>query len=226
MSVAIVQFCGSNCDRDTRYVYEHLLRAPCQSAWQDDLELPPATQAVVLPGGFSFGDYLRSGALAAHRPILKAVKAFAEAGGPVLGICNGFQILCEAHILPGALLPNQNDRFICKDLALTVTGGGIGALRSYAPNEAITLPIAHHDGRYYADDATLLKLEKQGLIALQYSERDAKGDGLWNGSRKSIAGIFGGPKRNVLGLMPHPERRSEMPLGGVDGLRILEALIT
>lgn len=217
MTIAVIQFSASNCDRDTRHVFQNVLRSQCEFVWQDERALPPGVKAVVLPGGFSFGDYLRAGAMAAHRPIMKDVKRFAEEGGPVLGICNGFQILCEAKILPGVLMPNHSNRFICSNVALNVTGGGSGALKHYTKDERITLPIAHHDGRYYADEDTVHHLITHHRIALQYVD-DV------NGSKSLIAGIFGGPKNNVLGLMPHPERRSEMCLGGEDGIRMLRGL--
>lgn len=225
MSVAVIRFSGSNCDRDTVYVYENLLKVSCSLVWQDEEKLPPSVKAVVLPGGFSFGDYLRAGAIAAHRPIIKAVKQFVDAGGPVLGICNGFQILCESQILPGALLPNNLGRFVCANVALEVSGGGQGILRSYAKDEKIVLPIAHHDGRYFATQEQLLRLKSDDLIALRYHQKDENGRAAINGSVDAIAGIFGGPNRNVLGLMPHPERRSELVLGGVEGLRMLQAMV-
>jgi len=219
MTVAVVRFSASNCDQDTRYVFRNVLQTECEYVWQDDADLPVGTKAIVLPGGFSFGDYLRAGAMAAHRPIMTAVKRFVESGGPVLGICNGFQILCEAKILPGVLMPNDHNLFVCNNVALKVTGGGKGALKSYAQDEQIVLPVAHHDGRYYADKDTLRSLEAQGHIALQYVDDI-------NGSLLSIAGIFGGPSQNVLGLMPHPERRSKACLGGTDGLRMLQTFMS
>jgi phosphoribosylformylglycinamidine synthase len=225
MTVAVIRFSASNCDQDTRYVFEQVLQTSSEFVWQDDTELPSQVKAVVLPGGFSFGDYLRAGAIAAHRPIMNAVKRFANAGGPVLGICNGFQILCEAKILPGILMPNNHNRFVCKNVALRVSGGGQGALKTYKKDELITLPIAHHDGRFLASPDELQRLRSTGSIALQYSDVDEQGNALVNGSLRSIAGIFGGPNRNVLGLMPHPERRSEAILGGVDGIRMLQSLI-
>jgi phosphoribosylformylglycinamidine synthase I len=219
MTVAVIRFSASNCDHDTRYVFEQVIKTSCEFVWQDQTELPANVKAIVLPGGFSFGDYLRAGALAAHRPIMKAVKRFAEAGGAVMGICNGFQILCESKILPGVLMPNDHNRFVCKNVALKVSAGGVGPLRAYAKDEIITLPIAHHDGRYYAHDDDIQRLTHTGNIALQYVNNV-------NGSLLAIAGIFGGPKQNVLGLMPHPERRSEACLGGVDGVRMLQSLIS
>lgn len=226
MTVAVIRFSASNCDRDTRYVFEHVVQAKCDFVWQDENELPADVRAVVLPGGFSFGDYLRAGAMAAHRPIMKAVKRFAEGGGPVMGICNGFQILCEAQILPGILMPNHHNRFVCSTVELKTPGGGLGALKNYAPDETIKLPIAHHDGRYYANDDDLMRLTRDQMIALTYVDKDEHNNAKVNGSALGIAGIFGGPTRNVLGLMPHPERRSELCLGGTDGVRMLQSLLS
>jgi phosphoribosylformylglycinamidine synthase subunit PurQ / glutaminase len=224
MSVAVVTFPGSNCDRDCLHAVE-LAGAAALPAWHGDAELPAGTRAVVLPGGFSYGDYLRAGAMAAHSPVLGAVKRFAEHGGPVLGICNGFQILCESGLLPGALLRNQRGLFVCDLLELEVTGGGQGMLASYGKGERIRLPVAHGQGNYFADEVTLERLEREGRVALRYTGRDAEGHGAENGSRRGIAAVSGGPAGNVLGLMPHPERRAEARLGGDDGLRLLRGLV-
>jgi phosphoribosylformylglycinamidine synthase subunit PurQ / glutaminase len=213
VTIAVVTFPGSNCDRDVVLA----LDGAGTPAWHKDSELPAATKAVVLPGGFSYGDYLRCGAMASQSPILGAVKRFAEAGGPVLGICNGFQILCESQLLPGALLRNKDGRFHCELVELEVTAGGRGMLWGYDRKQHITLPIAHGEGNYFADDATLDMLEREDRIAFRYM-RDV------NGSRRGIAGVIGGPNRNVLGLMPHPERRSAEYLGGIDGLALLKGL--
>jgi phosphoribosylformylglycinamidine synthase len=225
VTVAIVRFPGSNCDRDCLHVVEHVVGARAVFAWHKDAALPADTRAVVLPGGFSYGDYLRTGALAARAPVVGAVLRFVDEGGPVLGICNGFQILCEAGALPGALRPNAHGQFVCTNVSLDVVGGGTGLLSSYQKDERITLPVAHGDGCYFADDATLDALEREGRIAFRYVARDANGDAIVNGARRGIAGIVGGPRRNVVGLMPHPERRSEARLGGDDGKRLLAALV-
>ena len=225
MSVAVVTFPGSNCDRDCVLAVESGLRAAASRAWHKDTELPTGTAAVVLPGGFSYGDYLRCGAMAVHSPIMGAVKRFIDAGGPVLGICNGFQILCEARLLPGALLRNHDGLFHCEDVELEVVGGGKGLLSGYDRRQRITLPVAHGEGAYFADDASLDDLEREDRIAFRYLARDAQGHALVNGARRGIAGILGGPARNVLGLMPHPERRSADVLGGKDGLALFRGLL-
>ncbi len=225
MTVAIARFLGSNCDRDCLHIFQEILKEICLFVWHDEFELPADVTAVVIPGGFSYGDYLRCGAIAAHRPLMSAVKQFVDQGGPVMGICNGFQILCEAKILPGVLLPNRHGRFVCNLQEISVSQGGVGIFKNYNDNEKIKLPVAHHDGNYYADTATLDCLEKNNQIALRYTSTDEQGHAHVNGSSRGIAGIFGGPKNNVLGLMPHPERRSEHRLGGDDGLRMLRGLV-
>ena len=219
MTVAVVTVPGSNCDRDVVRAVTEGLSAAATQAWHKDTELPAGTSAVVLPGGFSYGDYLRCGAMAALSPIMGAVRRFADAGGPVLGICNGFQILCEAKLLPGALLRNADGLFHCEDVELEVTGGGTGMLGGYDRKQRIALPIAHGEGNYFADDATLDLLEREDRVAFRYAKANP------NGSRRDIAGIVGGAARNVVGLMPHPERRSGAALGGEDGLAILRALV-
>jgi phosphoribosylformylglycinamidine synthase I len=224
MTVAVVQFPGSNCDRDC-VTAVRAVGGDAVLAWHKDVALPTSTSAVILPGGFSYGDYLRTGAMAAHAPMMQAVKRFVDDGGPVLGICNGFQILCEAGILPGVLMPNAGGRFVCKTVELSIESARRGLLRHVAPKQRIHLPVAHGDGRFFADDATLARLEKNDEIALRYADVDDHGDAVLNGSRRAIAGILGGPKDNVLGLMPHPERRSESRLGGTDGAPLLRALL-
>jgi phosphoribosylformylglycinamidine synthase subunit PurQ / glutaminase len=225
VTVAVVTFPGSNCDRDVRTAIERGTGAAVAAVWHKDAALPSSTKAVVLPGGFSYGDYLRCGAMAARSPIMGAVKRFAEAGGPVLGICNGFQILCEAKLLEGTLLKNRAGSFRCEPAPLVVEQGGAGLLAGYAQGQAIELPIAHGEGNYFADDETIAKLEREGRVAFRYAQRDARGFGAQNGSKAAIAGVLGGPKKNVLGLMPHPERRAEARLGGGDGLPLLRGLI-
>ncbi len=225
MTTAVVTFPGSNCDRDCVHAVADALGAPVVRAWHKDPTLPSSTSAVILPGGFSYGDYLRCGAMAALSPIMAAVKRFADAGGPVLGICNGFQILCEARLLPGALLRNHDGLFHCEDVELEVSAGGAGLLAHYDRRQRITLPIAHGEGNYTADVATLDRLETEGRVAFRYVARDADGNGVVNGSRRGIAGVLGGPVNNVVGLMPHPERRSGPHLHGSDGLLVLRGLI-
>ena len=225
MSVAVVTFPGSNCDRDCLHAITHAVEAEASSAWHQDTTLPAGTGAVILPGGFSYGDYLRTASIAACAPIMADVKRFSDAGGPVLGICNGFQMLCELGLLDGALMHNRSGRFICKLVELEVEAGGEGLLSGYLAGERIQLPVAHGDGNYFADDETLDRLEKQGKVAFRYVERDPDGHGAMNGSRRAIAGLLGGPKNNVIGLMPHPERRAEKRLGGTDGLRLMAGLV-
>jgi phosphoribosylformylglycinamidine synthase len=224
MSVAVVTFPGSNCDRDCQHVARGPLGLDVAAVWHKDTELPADTEAVMLPGGFSYGDYLRSGAMAALSPIVGAVKRFADKGGPVLGICNGFQILCETGLLPGALLHNKDGLFVCDLVELEAVGGGAGMLAEYGAGERIQLPVAHGEGNYFADDETLDMLEREGRVAFRYTARDDDGHGALNGSRRGIAGITGGPENNVVGLMPHPERRAEGRLGGDDGLRLVRGL--
>ena len=225
MTLAVVTFPGSNCDADVRRAVTEGLHGKAAMAWHKDADLPAGTTAVVLPGGFSYGDYLRCGAMAVHSPIMAAVKRFVDAGGPVLGICNGFQILCEARLLPGALLRNRDGLFHCEDVELEVTAGGRGLLWAFDRKQRISLPIAHGEGSYFADEATLDALEREDRIAFRYVAVDAQGHGAVNGARRGIAGIIGGPKRNVVGLMPHPERRSAMHLGGTDGLGLFRGLL-
>ena len=219
MTVAVVTFPGSNCDRDVVRAVRDALGGGAVSAWHKDSSLPADTNAVVLPGGFSYGDYLRCGAMASPSPHQAAVQRFVDDGGPVLGICNGFQILCEAKLLPGALLRNADGLFHCEDVELEVTAGGKGMLYGYDRKQRIRLPIAHGEGNYFADDVTLDELERDDRVAFRYASTNP------NGSRRNIAGVVGGPKRNVVGLMPHPERRSGRELHGDDGLAIFRALI-
>jgi phosphoribosylformylglycinamidine synthase I len=222
VTVAVVTFPGSNCDRDVVRAYRDELKAPVQQAWHKDAELPPSTTAVVLPGGFSYGDYLRCGAMASLSPVMAAVKRFVEKGGPVLGICNGFQILCEAKLLPGALLRNADGLFHCEDVTLevAVAGPARGLLGGYDRRQRIRLPVAHGEGNYFADDDTLDLLEREDRIAFRYVDGQNP-----NGSRRDIAGVVGGPKKNVVGLMPHPERAAGSELGSVDGLGLLRGLL-
>lgn len=219
MLAAVVQFPGSNADFDAFYTLSRVLGVPTKYVFHKDFELPPGTDLVVLPGGFSYGDYLRCGAIARFAHIMPAVQAHADRGGLLLGICNGFQILTETGILPGALTRNAHLRFECRDVTLRVDGEG--AFTQGMRGETLRLPIAHGEGRYQADAATMETLEREGRIALRYAP--GTDDGLpWNpnGSLHDIAGIYGGPRRNVLGLMPHPERASEPALGSADGARL------
>ena len=215
MKTAVIVFPGSNCDRDSAVVVEAVTgRAPAL-VWHGDAVLPPA-DLIVIPGGFAYGDYLRSGAMAAHSPIMREVAARARAGVAILGICNGFQVLTEAGLLPGALMRNAGLRFICRDVALSVERDDTIFTRRYRAGATVTMPVAHNDGNYVADPETVARLEGDGLIAFRYRENP-------NGSTAEIAGIFD-PARRILGMMPHPERAAEAVLGGTDGRALFEGL--
>jgi phosphoribosylformylglycinamidine synthase subunit PurQ / glutaminase len=220
---AVVVFPGSNCDRDVAVALEAVTGVKPAMVWHRDTELPPAG-IIVLPGGFSYGDYLRSGAMAAHSPIVRAVKEQAKRGVAVLGICNGFQILTEAGLLPGALMRNASLHYICRDVRLEVMRADTPFTNAYAQGELVTMPIAHKDGAYYADDETLKRIQGEGQVVFRYCA-GASGDdsGNPNGSRGSIAGVADKTGR-IMGLMPHPERASDPALGGIDGRRVFESL--
>jgi phosphoribosylformylglycinamidine synthase I len=215
--VAIVTFPGSNCDHDVYHVMKHVCGAQAEYVWHKD-RLPGGLEAVVLPGGFSYGDYLRCGALARFSPVMEDVVAFAKTGRPVLGICNGFQILCESGLLPGVLMRNESLKFICKDVLLSVDGAETPVTRGLR-GQKLCMPIAHAEGSYFADPDTLDRLEGEGRVVFRYV------GGAPNGSIRDIAGVAGGPRMNVVGLMPHPERASEGILGREDGRKLFEALI-
>ncbi|MEO5656052.1 MAG: phosphoribosylformylglycinamidine synthase subunit PurQ [Nitrospiria bacterium] len=215
MKTAVVVFPGSNCDRDCRDVLRDVVGASVVDVWHRDAVLP-AVDLVVLPGGFSYGDYLRTGALAACSPIMGAIKAHAERGGLVLGICNGFQILIESGLLPGALLRNTSLRFICRPVGVRVERSDTPFTSRYAVGQVLTLPIAHADGSYWADPGTLRRLQDDARIVFRYVATEG-GAANPNGSLDAIAGICS-ERRNILGLMPHPERASEPELGSRDGL--------
>ncbi|MBU7579978.1 MAG: phosphoribosylformylglycinamidine synthase subunit PurQ [Porphyrobacter sp.] len=218
---AVITFPGSNCDRDMATALEAVSGAPAIRVWHGDAELPERLDLIALPGGFSYGDYLRSGAMAATSPIMRAVVAAAERGVAVLGVCNGFQVLTEARLLPGALLRNAGQRFICRTVALTVENTASPFTAGYAHGETIRIPVAHHDGNYYADAETLDRLEGEGRVAFRYAEAV-------NGSARDIAGVVSANGR-VLGMMPHPERAIEPAahpsLGGADGRRLFENVL-
>ncbi|HEX9242604.1 MAG TPA: phosphoribosylformylglycinamidine synthase subunit PurQ [Anaeromyxobacter sp.] len=218
MQVGIVTFPGSNCDHDVYHVVKHVSGADAKYVWHKD-RLPQGLDAIVVPGGFSYGDYLRCGALARFSPVMEDVVAFAKTGGPVLGICNGFQILCEAGLLPGVLMRNASLKFICRDVTLEVQGAETPVTRGLA-GQKLTMPIAHAEGNYFADPETLDRLEGEGRVPFRYV------GGAPNGAARDIAGVSGGPNRNVVGLMPHPERAAEALLGRDDGKRLFEALFS
>ncbi|GIT97793.1 phosphoribosylformylglycinamidine synthase subunit PurQ [Sulfurovum sp. TSL1] len=219
MKVAVLRFPGTNCEFDTQYAFEKLGHAT-ELVWHESEQLPEEIDLVVVPGGFSYGDYLRSGSIARFSPVMKAVSAYAEAGGKVLGICNGFQILTEAGLLPGALKRNNNLHFISKHQSLCVINNDNAFLNKCEKGEVLNIPIAHADGNYYIDEEGFKKLESNGQILLRYS--DEKGNPVVvNGSVTSIAGVCNEAK-NVFGLMPHPERALEAILGSEDGIRMLQ----
>jgi phosphoribosylformylglycinamidine synthase len=216
MTVGIVVFPGSNCDRDMAWAVQGCLGMPARFLWHGDTDLS-GVAAVVLPGGFSYGDYLRCGALARFAPMLREVEAFARDGGPVLGVCNGFQVLTEMGLLPGALTRNRDLHFLCEPCDLAVQPGNCSWLAGYAPGEQVQFPIAHGEGCWQCDDATYAQLEQTGQLVLRYQTNP-------NGSRGAVAGVCNAAG-NVLGLMPHPERACDPMLGGDDGRRLLQALL-
>ncbi len=217
MKTAVIVFPGSNCDRDLAVALEQVTGRPPAMVWHKDSELPDGVGFVGLPGGFSYGDYLRSGAMAARSPIIRAVVDAARRGVPVLGICNGFQVLTEAGLLPGALMRNAALNFVSRPVALKVENSQSLFTSGYANGETIRIPVAHHDGNYQADEAVLDRLEAEGRVAFRYAE-DV------NGSARRIAGILN-DSGNVLGMMPHPERAIEPAHGSTDGRRLFEGLL-
>src|SRR5262245_47761528 len=225
MKACVVVFPGSNCDRDIKVALEAVSGKPVQMVWHADSSVP-ACDLIVLPGGFSYGDYLRCGAMAAHSPVMRDVVAKAKAGTMVLGICNGFQVLTESGLLPGALMRNASLKFVCKDVHLKVEQVDTPFTRRYAKNEIIRVPVAHGDGNYFADQATLDTLEGEGRVVFRYVDKagNATAEANPNGAQRNIAGICDA-RRRVLGMMPHPERLFEPMLGGVDGHRLLESIV-
>jgi phosphoribosylformylglycinamidine synthase len=221
MKSAVIVFPGSNCDRDAAVALEAVTGVKPVMVWHGDAALPKV-DLIVLPGGFSYGDYLRSGAMAAQSPIVRAVKAEAERGVAVLGICNGFQILTETGLLPGALMRNSGLNFICRDVDLTVERADTAFTNAYTQGERVTIPIAHKDGSYFADDDTLDRIEGEGQVVFRYATAEG-GSGNPNGSRRDIAGLIDRTGR-IMGLMPHPERAADAALGGIDGRRLFESL--
>ncbi|MGZ3172737.1 MAG: phosphoribosylformylglycinamidine synthase subunit PurQ [Croceibacterium sp.] len=214
---AVVTFPGSNCDRDLAVALEKVSGTPAIRVWHGDAELPERLDFIGLPGGFSYGDYLRCGAMAARSPIVRAVVEAANRGVPVLGICNGFQVLTESGLLPGALMRNAQLTFVCRTVPLTVENSQSLFTAGYEAGETIHLPVAHHDGNYFADEATLDRLEGEGRVAFRYGEEV-------NGSQRGIAGVLNAAG-NVLGMMPHPERAIERELGGIDGRALFESAV-
>ncbi|MBY8828759.1 phosphoribosylformylglycinamidine synthase subunit PurQ [Hephaestia mangrovi] len=217
MKTAVIVFPGSNCDRDLAVALEAVTGKAPAMVWHGENQLPDGLGLIALPGGFSYGDYLRCGAIAARSPIVRAVVEAAERGTPVFGVCNGFQVLTETGLLPGALMRNEALDFVCRDVALTVENAQSAFTSRYEAGETIRIPVAHHDGNYNADSETLDRLEGEGRVAFRYAETV-------NGSARNIAGVLNAAG-NVLGMMPHPERRIEAAHGGDDGRRLFEGLL-
>ena len=214
LRAAVITFHGSNCDRDMAVAIERVTGTAPLRVWHADAELPERLDFIALPGGFSYGDYLRSGAMAANSPVMRGVKQQAERGVPVLGVCNGFQVLTEAGLLPGALMRNASQNFICRTVPLKVENSTSLFTAGFASGQTIDIPVAHHDGNYFADEDTLDRLEGEGRVAFRYVEN-------CNGSRRDIAGVLNAAG-NVLGMMPHPERAVDPAHGGTDGLALFE----
>ena len=220
MKAAVIVFPASNCDRDVAMALERANGKAPLMAWHGDATLPDDLDLIVLPGGFSYGDYLRCGAMAAHSPIMRDVIARAKKGTPILGICNGFQVLCETGLLPGVLMRNASLKFVSRSVTMTVEGANTMFTARYTPGQKIKIPVAHGDGNYFADKATLDRLEGEGQVAFRYVEGDNP-----NGAARNIAGILS-PNLRVVGLMPHPEHAIDPLTGpGVDGLGLFTSLL-
>jgi phosphoribosylformylglycinamidine synthase len=215
---AVITFPGSNCDRDMADAIEKISGNAAIRVWHGDADLPDRLDFIALPGGFSYGDYLRSGAMAARSPVMRAVVDAAGKGVPVLGVCNGFQVLTEAGLLPGALMRNASQNFICRTVPLRVENSQSLFTGAYDSGEVIEIPVAHHDGNFFADEATLDRIEGEGRVAFRYLDTV-------NGSRRDIAGILN-DTGNVLGMMPHPERAIEPEHGSSDGRKLFESAIS
>jgi len=225
MKAPVIVFPGSNCDRDVAVALHQSMGSAPAMVWHRDTTLPEV-DLVVVPGGFSYGDYLRTGAMAAHSPIMREIKRAVERGTRVLGICNGFQIIAEAGLLPGVLMRNRSLKYVCKDVHLKVEDSQSAFTTKYTVGEVVRIPIGHGDGNYFADQATLDRLDGEGLVAFRYCtpKGELTDDANPNGSQRNIAGVFN-KARTVLGMMPHPERLSDPKLGGTDGKRMFESLV-
>ena len=224
MRSAVIVFPGSNCDRDVKVALEAVTGKPVHMVWHGEMSLP-AVDVIVLPGGFSYGDYLRCGAMAAHSNVMREVIARAKAGTPVLGICNGFQILCETGLLPGVLQRNASLRFVCRDTYLKIEQTDTLFTRAYADGEIVNIPVAHGDGNYFADTETLDRLEGEGRVVFRYVDPvsgQPTPEANPNGAQRNIAGICNDSRR-IVGLMPHPERHFDRILGSADGRRVFES---
>lgn len=216
-TAAVITFPGSNCDRDMAVAIEQISGGTVHRVWHGDAQLPDGLDFIALPGGFSYGDYLRSGAMAARSPVMRAVIEAADRGVAVLGVCNGFQVLTEAGLLPGALMRNAGIRFVCRDVKLRVENSQSLFTARYEQGQEILIPVAHHDGNYFADAETLDRLEGESRVAFRYAENV-------NGSARDIAGVLNA-RGNVLGMMPHPERMIEAAQGGSDGRALFESVV-
>jgi phosphoribosylformylglycinamidine synthase I len=227
MKSAVIVFPGSNCDRDLAVALTHASGRQTQMVWHKDAALPDGLDIVAIPGGFSFGDYLRCGAIAARAPIMRAVVEFAKRGGLVLGICNGFQVLIEAGLLPGTLMRNQTLKFVCSDVRLSVETTDSPFTHAYGNRRVITVPIAHHDGAYIADGELLARLKGEDRVAFRYvnAHGEPVAEANPNGSADNIAGVLSANRR-ILGMMPHPERLADRQLGGADGAILFDSLCT
>ena len=225
MRFGVVVFPGSNCDHDAHYALDQILHRPVEFVWHQSKEIN-GFDAILLPGGFSYGDYLRTGAIARFSPVMRAVEKFARDGGLVLGVCNGFQILCEAGLLPGVLQRNAGMRFVCRQVHVRVETTDTPFTSSAKTGQVLRMPVAHGDGNYFCDPATLADLERNRQIVFRYTTPEGREDAKANpnGSLANIAGVCN-PERNVVGLMPHPERAVEAALGSADGLVIFRSLI-
>ena len=217
MKSAVIVFPGSNCDRDCKVAIERSTGAKVEMVWHAETELPAGVDLIVLPGGFSYGDYLRCGAMAAHSPVMAAVKAAADRGVAVAGICNGFQVLCEAHMLPGALLRNAALKYVCKPVTLDVVNAQTRFTAGFQGRREVKMTVGNGEGNYFADEATLDRLEGEGQVVFRYRENP-------NGSARSIAAVINA-KGNVLGMMPHPDRAFEPELGSSDGAALFQSVL-
>lgn len=217
MKSAVIVFPGSNCDRDAARALQRITNTPAHMVWHKETSLPGGLDLVVLPGGFSYGDYLRSGAMAAKSPVVRAVIAHAERGGLVLGICNGFQVLTETRLLPGALARNAGLKFVCKDVPLAIDNADTAFTRAYRSRTETEIPIAHGDGRFVAGEEELNRIEGEGRVVFRYKANP-------NGSARDIAGLIN-DRGNVLGMMPHPERATDIALGRTGGRAVFESLM-
>lgn len=217
MKAAVIVFPGSNCDRDCKVAVERSTGAQVDMVWHGDTALPEGLDLIVLPGGFSYGDYLRCGAMAALSPVMTEVKTAAERGVATVGICNGFQVLCEAGLLPGALLQNERLKYVCKPVSLEVTNAQTRFTSGYGGRREVVMTVGNGEGNYFADEATLDRLEGEGQVVFRYQDNP-------NGSARRIAGIVNG-KGNVLGMMPHPDRAFEAELGSADGALLFQSAL-